>query len=287
MDKQDMAVLRLKEASEMSLFYYKQPLLLTYSGGKDSDAVQLLADIAGIPYEIQHSHTTADAPETVRYVRNRFKHLEERGVKCTIDYPVYKGKRTSMWDLIPQKSMPLTRLARYCCAILKETAGMDRFIATGVRWAESTAREKNRGEFEKNHRDKEKRIVLNNDNEPERRLFESCQIKGKRTVNPIIDWTDEEVWAFLDSEKAPCNPLYCEFGRVGCVGCPMAGKAGREREFLRWPAFRRNYIAAFDRMVQQREQRGLETQWRDGLDVFRWWMEYDELPGQIDLLEEV
>lgn len=55
MDKQDMAVLRLKEASEMSLFYYKQPLLLTYSGGKDSDAVQLLADIAGIPYEIQHS----------------------------------------------------------------------------------------------------------------------------------------------------------------------------------------------------------------------------------------
>jgi phosphoadenosine phosphosulfate reductase len=66
----------------------------------------------------------------------------------------------------------------------------------------------------------------------------------------------------------------------------MAGKAGREQEFLRWPVFRRNYIAAFDRMVQQRGQRGLETQWRDGLDVFRWWMEYDELPGQIDLLEE-
>lgn len=106
-------------------------------------------------------------------------------------------------------------------------------------------------------------------------------------MNPIIDWTDEDVWAFLDSEKAQCNPLYCEFGRVGCVGCPMAGKAGRERGFLRWPVFRRNYIAAFDRMVQQREQRGLETQWRDGLDVLRWWMEYDELPGQIDLLEEV
>ena len=46
MDKLDMAVERLKEASAMSLHYYEKPLMLTYSGGKDSDAVQLLADVA-------------------------------------------------------------------------------------------------------------------------------------------------------------------------------------------------------------------------------------------------
>lgn len=286
MDKIDTAVARLKEASAMSLHYYGEPLLLTYSGGKDSDVVQRLAEIAGIPYEIQHSHTTADAPETVRHVREKFRELELKGVKCSIDYPVYKGKRVSMWTLIPQKAMPPTRLVRYCCDILKETAGSNRFIATGVRWAESTAREKSRGEFERNHKDKEKRVILNNDNAPERRLFENCQMKGKRTVNPVIDWTGEEVWNFVESEKVRCNPLYCEFGRVGCVGCPMAGKAGREREFLRWPAYRRNYIAAFDRMIEARCRDGLATSWRDGLDVFRWWMEYDELPGQIDLLEE-
>ena len=286
MDKIDIAVSRLKEASAMSLHYYGEPLLLTYSGGKDSDVVQRLAEIAGIPYEIQHSHTTADAPETVRHVREKFKELELKGVKCAIDYPVYKGQRVSLWSLIPQKSMPPTRLLRYCCAVLKETAGNDRFIATGVRWAESTARQKNRGEFELSHKDKKKRIILNNDNDPERRLFESCQMKGKRTVNSIIDWKDEDVWEFIESEKVKCNPLYCEFGRVGCVGCPMAGKAGREREFLRWPAYRRNYIAAFDRLVEIRRRNGLSTQWQDGLDVFRWWMEYDELPGQIDLLEE-
>lgn len=169
---------------------------------------------------------------------------------------------------------------------MKETAGSNRFIATGVRWAESTSREKGRGEFERNHRDKENRIILNNDNDTERRLFENCQMKGKRTVNPIIDWTDEDVWNFVESEKVQCNPLYCELGRVGCVGCPMAGKAGRERGFRRWPAYRRNYIAAFDRMIEVRRLGGMATSWRDGLDAFRWWMEYDELPGQIDLLEE-
>ena len=286
MDKLDVAVERLKEASAMSLHYYEKPLLLTDSGGKDSAAIQILADIAGIPYEIQHSHTTADAPETVRHVRQRFRELELKGIKCTIDYPMYKGRRTSMWDLIPQKKMPPTRRVRYCCAILKETAGTDRFIATGIRWDESVSREKTRGAFEKNHRDKEKRIIMNNDNDLERRLFESCQLKGKRTVNPIIDWKTDEVWSFLESEKAQCNPLYCEFGRVGCIGCPMAGKAGREREFLRWPAYRKNYIAAFDRMIKNDPPDNAKKLWQDGIDAFRWWMEYDELPGQIDLLEE-
>ena len=286
MDKLDIAVKRIKEASDMSLYYYEKPLLLTYSGGKDSDAVREVAKIAGIPYEIQHSHTTADAPETVRHVRKVFHKLELQGIKCTINYPAYKGRRTSMWDLIPQKQMPPTRLVRYCCAILKETAGRDRFIVTGVRWAESNARKKNRGAFEKNHPDKEKRIILNNDNDDARLLFENCKLQGKRTVNPIIDWTDGEVWTFLKEQKTECNPLYCEFGRVGCVGCPMAGKAGREAEFLRWPAYRKLYIKALDRMVEQRKHDGLRTEWRDGLDAFNWWMEYDVLPGQIDLLED-
>ena len=84
-----------------------------------------------------------------------------------------------------------------------------------------------------------------------------------------------------------CNPLYCEFGRVGCVGCPMAGKSGREREFLRWPRYRGLYLGALDRMLRERADRGKKTYgWQDAMDVYRWWMEYDVLPGQIDILEE-
>lgn len=115
---------------------------------------------------------------------------------------------------------------------------------------------------------------------------------AKRVVNPIVDWTDNQVWSFLQDAKVPVNPLYeCEFSRVGCIGCPMASKK-RYAEFRRWPAYEKLYIQAFDRMLDERRARGkMDGSWMTGgtgQDVFRWWMEEDVLPGQIsvdDILE--
>ena len=286
MDKLDLAVKRLQNASEMTFYLYKMPLLLTYSGGKDSDACIEVAKIAGIPFEVQHSHTTADAPETVRHVRDKFRALELEGIRCEITYPTCKGQRTSMCDLIPHKLMPPTRLVRYCCEILKETAGRDRWIITGVRWAESAARKTSRGIYEANGGRKAK-IMLNSDNDDLRQLTETCASKDKRTGNPSIDWADDDVWALLRDRRVQCNPLYSEMGRVGCIGCPLANRPCREREFLRWPRYKRLYLAAFDRMLKERTARGKQTYgWQNAMDVYRWWMEYDVLPGQMDLLEE-
>lgn len=288
-DKEHIAIQRLQEASQMSLAYYEKPLVITDSGGKDSSVCKELAVRAGIPFEILHSHTTADAPETVRFVRQEAKRFEDTGVKYEISYPVYKGRRTSMWDLIPKKLMPPTRIARYCCAILKETGGAGRFICTGVRWQESSKRA-GRGIYEKPNTKEDKRIILNNDNDDKRMLFENCRIKAKRIVNPIVDWKEDDVWAFLDDAKKPVNPLYAEgFCRVGCVGCPMAGKH-RETEFARWPKFRQLYISAFDRMLEERKKReDLAGDWKNdctGVDVFNWWMENGILPGQISWFDE-
>ena len=286
-DLEQIAIERLRAASEMSLQNYGLPLVITDSGGKDSSVVKELARRSGIPFEIQHNHTTADAPETVRFVRQEAKRFEDMGIKYTINMPMYKGKRTSMWNLIPQKLMPPTRLVRYCCSVLKETGGAGRFIATGVRWAESASRKNSRGIYEKNG-DAEHRIILNNDNDDRRMLFENCRLKAKRTVNPIIDWTDDDVWDFLTSDDAPpCNPLYCEgWKRVGCVGCPMAGKAGRELEFARFPKYKDLYLLAFKDLLAERANRGKYINWETPMDVFNWWMEYDVLPGQVNLFEE-
>ena len=246
----------------------------------------------GIPFEVQHNHTTADAPETVRFVRQEFARLENLGVKCTINYPIYKGKRTSMWDLIPQKLMPPTRIMRYCCAVLKEQGGNGRFITTGVRWAESSRRKRDRGVFEAYTRNKENKIVLKGEEQEPSKIFEGCKVAAKRVVNPIVDWTDNQVWSFLQDAKVPVNPLYeCGFSRVGCIGCPMASKK-RYAEFRRWPAYEKLYIQAFDRMLDERRARvKMDGSWMTGgtgQDVFRWWMEEDVLPGQIsvdDILE--
>lgn len=69
-DLEQTAIERLKTASGFSLKLYKVPLLITYSGGKDSDVLLRLAEKSGIPFEVLHSLTTADAPETVYHVRD-------------------------------------------------------------------------------------------------------------------------------------------------------------------------------------------------------------------------
>lgn len=117
------AIERLKMASDMSLRLYKQPLVITYSGGKDSDVLLHLAGAAKIQYEVLHSLTTADAPETVWHVKDTFRKLEIGAVKCTIDtHKRPDGTNVTMWNLIPRKLIPPTRLVRYCCAELKETS---------------------------------------------------------------------------------------------------------------------------------------------------------------------
>lgn len=292
-DLEQKAIARLREASDMSLKFYKLPLIITTSGGKDSSVCVHLAERAGIPFEVMHNHTTADAPETVYFIRQDLRRLEDKGIKCFVNMPVYKGVRTSMWNLIPQKLMPPTRLVRYCCSVLKERGGAGRFITTGVRWAESTKRKNTRGIYETMPSDPTKKIILNNDNDDRRRLFETCTIKAKRVCNPIIEWTDADVWDYIEAEKIPVNPLYgCGFSRVGCIGCPMAGTAGRQREFARYPKYQEMYIRAFDRMLEERQRRGkMQGSWRAGTtgrDVFHWWMEDGTLPGQLEFsdLEE-
>lgn len=286
-DKEQTAIMRIREAADMSEQFYNAPLIVTTSGGKDSSVCVALAEKAGIDFEVMHNHTTADAPETVYFIRREFKRLEEKGVKCTVSYPHYKGERVSMWSLIPQKLMPPTRRIRYCCSILKESGGQDRCITTGVRWAESVQRKNNRGIYENIASDKKDKIALTNDNDDRRRLFEMCMRQHKVVCNPIIDWTDADVWDYIEANKIPVNPLYeCGFSRVGCVGCPMAGTKGRQKEFARYPKYKDAYIRAFDRMLEERKRRG-KTQgtWRTettGRDVFHWWMEDGVLPGQME-----
>ena len=283
-DKEAKAIERLKLAAEMSEAYYNKPLIITTSGGKDSDVCLTLARAAGIRYEVQHNHTSVDAPETVYHVRETFRRLEDEGIQCTVNLPTYKGQRVTMWSLIPQKLMPPTRVVRYCCSVLKEQGGTGRMITTGVRWAESVNRRKSRGIYEKPSADMSRRITISNDNDDTRRLFENCRLQAKRVCNPIVDWTDAEVWDYIEAEHIQTNPLYrCGFRRVGCIGCPMAGRAMRQMEFARYPAYEKMYIRAFERMLEVRRARNLPTEWETGMDCFHWWMEDGVLPGQLEL----
>lgn len=278
---------------------------LAFSGGKDSVVCKALMDMAGVKYDATYRVTSVDPPELVRFIKEKHPDVKREAPRYTSRRgPEWEGKQITMWNLVPWKMMPPTRLIRYCCDFLKESGGDGRMVVTGVRWAESRNREANQGpvtimgksagrEFGENENfllTVRGGVALTNDNAETRKMVEQCYKRHKTAVNPIIDWTDEDVWEFIKSENIQYCGLYDEgFKRLGCVGCPMAGKHGREREFARWPKYKDNYLWTFKRMLEERELNGkTDGSWRNAsaLDVYRWWMEYDTLPGQYDLFED-
>lgn len=274
---------------------------LAFSGGKDSVVIKRLAEMAGVPFDAHYNNTSVDPPELVRFIMDQHPDVHR-------EFPAdEQGKRITMRSLIEKKMYPPTRRIRYCCEHLKESAGDGRMTVTGVRWAESAARKKNQGiasvwknrqtkgllespDFSQN---KAGDIILTNDNDDSRKLVEGCFRHAKTLLNPIIDWTDEDVWEFIHAEGIPYCCLYEEgHDRLGCIGCPVANMHEREREFARWPKYQDMYIRAFDRMLKRRAERGKpDDPWVEAspMDIFRWWMEYPVLIGQMsfdDFLED-
>ena len=117
-------------------------------------------------------------------------------------------------------------------------------------------------------------------------MVEQCYKRHKTNVNPIIDWTDKDVWEFINANEIHYCSLYNDgFHRIGCIGCPMASKREREIEFLRWGKYKDSYLRSFDIMLKERKLKEKKTGWQTATDVFNWWMEYDVLPGQISFEE--
>ena len=103
-------------------------------------------------------------------------------------------------------------------------------------------------------------------------MFKFCYENRKRILNPIIDWTTEEVWDFVREYNIPYCELYDQgVTRLGCIGCPMGGVHRRE-EFARYPKYEQLYLQAFEKMLEGRREAGLKTTWETADEVMTWWM---------------
>jgi len=232
-DRVATAIERLK-TFEPSNGYY-----LAYSGGKDSDTILALAEMAGVKFDAHYNLTTVDPPEPVYHIR---KHK-----KVQISRP-----ELNMFQLIVKKRMLPTRLYRFCCEYLKERGGKGRLVLTGIRSQESYKRAK-------------------------RGMIETCYTDSSKTyLHPIIDWSTADVWEFIRTNKIEYCKLYDEgFKRLGCVMCPYSNM---KKEAERFPKIAKLYKKAIIKAVElkcietQNKTSKAITKFKSGEDMYNWWL---------------
>ena len=57
-------------------------------------------------------------------------------------------------------------------------------------------------------------------------------------INPLADWSLEQVWRYVHSRKLPYNPLHDRaYPSLGCIHCTRAVTPGEDPRAGRWPGF--------------------------------------------------
>lgn len=246
----------LQKAEKIALNYdAENGYYLAFSGGKDSQALFHMTQLAGVRFRGHMNLTSVDPPEVIRFVKKNYPDVEL----------LKPGK--SIFQIAVEKQILPTMRVRWCCDEYKETAGAGKVTLIGIRKAESYRRAKrneveitNRkfsGNFDgldeyrqeqraKRARHKSKEQGVNITNADEEQTLGCIHGKESLLISPIIYWTEQDVWEFLnDVVKVPHCSLYDEgWHRIGCIGCPMSSHKQKMLENERYPHVKRNWIKA-------------------------------------------
>ena len=207
---------------------------ISFSGGKDSTAVYVLAKKAGVT-EAFFIDTGIEFPETVEFVRSM-------GVEVI-------PKSTDFWQAA-EKAGPPGKDNRWCCKFLKQNPLKTVLAKTGPcvtvqgnRWYESW----NRADLEEAIQNPLNPLQLN--------------------ISPIRNWRALEVFLYLWWQKVPINPLY-ELGleRIGCYLCPAMLES--EYELLRemYPAIAHRWDEVLERWQKKKGLPSPYSRW----GLWRW-----------------
>lgn len=246
----------LQKAEKIALNYdAENGYYLAFSGGKDSQALFHITQLAGVKFRGHMNLTSVDPPEVIRFVKKNYHEVEL----------LKPGK--SIFQIAVEKQILPTMRVRWCCAEYKETAGAGKVTLIGIRKAESSRRSK-RNEVEissrkfsgdldgldeyrqeqkaKRARRKSKEQGVNITNADEEQTLGCIHGKESLLISPIIYWTEKDVWEFLnDVVRVPHCSLYDEgWHRIGCIGCPMSSAKQKRIENERYPHVKRGWIKA-------------------------------------------
>lgn len=251
-EAEETAIKLIREFEELALRRCPDKgYIVGYSGGKDSDCLVDLFFRAGVKFTIIHNHTTMDIPDTVYYIRKRFKEWRERGVECEIFYP-----EKSFWRICEEKKMLPFRKRRFCCELLKERQPYKGAIYSfGVRKYESASRAKNRDSIEtRNRKDFSDIQLFHFDDSDKVKELDACYTNNYFIVNPMAYWTTGVRDRYIAKHNLEVNPVYEKYGlkRCGCLMCCMASPKDRQKEAKLFPKYAENLRRLCEKIAKSR-----------------------------------
>ena len=231
---------------------------LAYSGGKDSQALYHIAEMAGVKFKAHMNLTSVDPPEVIRFVKQHYPDVE-----------LIKPKM-SIYDMALKKHILPTRSFRWCCAEFKEMSGAGKVTLIGIRKAESASRNK-REEISTQIKGKRTEETFDQWSEHQEKMVTCVGGKDKILVSPIIHWTEQDVWEFLnDVVKVPHCKLYDEgYTRIGCICCPMSQKRQKLREIKQYPHVKRRWTQTIQKLI---DEGYANHDFQDPEFGFNWWI---------------
>lgn len=231
---------------------------LAFSGGKDSQALYHIAEMAGVKFKAHMNLTSVDPPEVIRFVKKQYPDVE-----------LIKPKM-SIYDMALKKHILPTMRLRWCCAEFKEMSGAGKVTLIGIRKEESARRSK-REEVSTSIKGKRTEETFDQWSEHQEKMVTCVGGKDKILVSPIIHWTERDVWEFLnDVVKVPHCKLYDEgYTRIGCICCPMSQKRQKLREIRQYPHVKRRWIQTIQKLI---DEGYINHNFQDPEFGFYWWI---------------
>lgn len=235
-DKIDYSIALMRKAEKLALEYDPvDGFYLAFSGGKDSQAIYHLAQMAGVRFKAHMNFTSVDPAEVVRFTKRQYPDVERIPPKISI------------YNRAKKKGILPTRFARWCCAEYKETSGEGKVVILGVRHEESIKR-RNRKEIVIRNRKTKFADNFDQFSKHKETMVTCVGGKDKVLLSPILDWTEKDVWTYLNEVvKVPHCEVYDKgYSRVGCILCPMATTKAKRKEAEDYPYAKKKWIETID-----------------------------------------
>ena len=157
--------------------------------------------------------------DTLRLNEETYELLDRTETEYTFNYEVQRPNKTELDEMVSKKGPNLfyesIENRKYCCQVRK-VEPLKKILNTAELWITGLRKEQS---------------ITRTDMD----LFEWDASHQMIKMNPLINWTWDDIWVYIKKHKIPYNKLHDKnYPSIGCEPCTRAIKPGEGFRAGRW-----------------------------------------------------